>query len=50
MKSFVGFEMNRESKPLNELFIVAWMNRDFIDTFELKIYLYYELPLQSSFD
>ena len=50
MKSSAGFEMTKESKPLNELFIVALMNKAFTDAFELKIHLYCELLLQSSFD
>jgi len=45
MKSSAGFEMTKESKLLNELFIVALINKAFTDAFELKIYFYYELLL-----
>jgi hypothetical protein len=50
MKLSIGFNITRELKPLNGLFIIALINKAFINTFKLKIYLYYRLLLQSSFN
>jgi hypothetical protein len=45
MKLFIGFNITRELKPLNGLFIVALINGAFTNAFKLKIYLYYGLLL-----
>jgi hypothetical protein len=45
MKLFISFNIIKELKPLNRLFIIALINKAFINIFKLKIYLYYKLLL-----